>query len=184
MSMENQNTENLETVAEQAEQDETSCGTDQREPLKKRNFRAVLFHVLYAADIFDFEIPASEIIEGFNSEYETDIDIKSNIAETVESIGKQREDLDQKFIPFLKNWKYERIGYCTILILRYAIWEMLYRETHHNIIINEAIELAKCFAERDAFKFVNGILDKISKKILEEKAVSEKTEDEESSEED
>jgi transcription termination factor NusB len=32
-----------------------------------------------------------------------------------------------------------------------------------NIIINEAIELSKCFAEKDAYKFINGILDEAAK---------------------
>ena len=137
---------------------------DQLEPLKKRTARALFFHVLYAADIFDFETPIEEIIAGFNAEYETNIEVDSYIIPTIITIGEKKKELDDHFIPFLKNWKYERIGYCTILILRYAVWEMLYTDTHHNIIINEAIELAKCFAEKDAFKFVNGILDKISKK--------------------
>ena len=152
-----------------SEQEASSCELiDNREPLKKRTARALLFHVLYAADIFDFEIPVEEIVVGFNAEYETGIESDNYIIPTVKAIGEKREELDAYFRPFLKNWKYERIGYCTILILRYAIWEILYSDTHHNIIINEAIELAKCFAEKDAFKFVNGILDKISKQYLEE----------------
>lgn len=158
-------------LTEQVEDLENAEGAeDTRLPLKKRNFRALLFHVLYAADTYDFETPVVEIVQSFNREYETDIELDSPIIRTVERIGKRRLELDDRFIPFLKNWKYDRIGYCTILILRYAIWEMLYTETHHNIIINEAIELAKSFAEKDAFKFANGILDKISKKIEIEKA--------------
>jgi len=35
----------------------------------------------------------------------------------------------------------------------------------HNIIINEAIELAKCFSEDYAYKFINGILDEAVKVI-------------------
>jgi len=155
---------------ETAEQEGFCEPVDNREPLKKRIARALLFHVLYAADTFDFEIPVEEIVIGFNAEYETEIEADSFIIPTVKAVGEKREQLDDHFRPFLKNWKYERIGYCTILILRYAIWEMLYSDTHHNIIINEAIELAKCFAEKDAFKFVNGILDKISKKHLAEQA--------------
>jgi N utilization substance protein B len=142
---------------------------DNRLPLKKRNHRVLLFHILYAADIYDFETPVEKIVENFNREYETGIDFDSDIISTVKKIGVARKELDSKFIPFLKNWKYERIGYCTILILRYAIWELMYSDVHHSIIINEAIELAKSFAEKDAFKFVNGILDKISKKIMLEK---------------
>ena len=41
---------------------------------------------------------------------------------------------------------------------------MLHTATPHRIIINEAIELAKCFSEKDAYKFINGILDEAVRK--------------------
>jgi len=43
-------------------------------------------------------------------------------------------------------------------------WELLFTDTPTSIIINEAIELAKDFAEKDAYKFVNGLLDKVASK--------------------
>lgn len=165
--------ENFNEAPEAEENKDVEGAEDNRLPLKKRNHRSLLFHILYAADAYDFETPVKEIVQSFNREYETDIELDSNIISTVEKIGAKRKELDNRFIPFLRNWKYERIGHCTILILRYAIWELVYTEIHHNIIINEAIELAKSFAEKDAFKFVNGILDKISKKVLAEKAAAE-----------
>ena len=131
----------------------------------RRKMRSLLFHVLYAADAFDYETPATEIAMNFNREYETDIDLNGEIIRTVNEIARRRNELDEQIIPFLENWKFERIGRCTLLVLRYAIWEMLYTTTHHSIVINEAIELAKCFAEQDSYKFVNGILDKVYNSI-------------------
>src|SRR5690606_21438782 len=125
-------------------------------------FRSLLFHILYAVDAFDYEVSAREVAEKLNREYEADIDLDGKMIMIVNSITEQRADLDKLLIPFLQNWKFERIGRCTLLILRYAIWEIKNTETAHNIIINEAVELAKCFAEKDAYKFVNGLLDKIS----------------------
>lgn len=127
----------------------------------RRNFRSLLFHILYATDAFDYEIDPESIATNFNREYDLDIDIEGEIVTTVRAIAQQRDDLDAQIVPFLENWKFNRIGKCTLLILRYAIWEMHHSTTAHNIIINEAIELAKCFAEKDSYKFVNGILDKI-----------------------
>ena len=127
----------------------------------RRKFRSLLFHILYAADAFNYEVSAEEISENFNKEYETDIELSGEIVQTVNDIAKRQKELDGEIIPFLENWRFERIGKCTLLVLRYAIWEMKYTKTPHNIIINEAIELAKCFAEKDAYKFVNGMLDKI-----------------------
>ena len=46
-----------------------------------------------------------------------------------------------------------------------ALWELMETETPSTIVLNEAIELAKCFSEKDAYKFVNGVLDKAVKQL-------------------
>jgi N utilization substance protein B len=56
------------------------------------------------------------------------------------------------------------LGFSTRIILRIAMWEFNYSDMPPSIIINEAIELAKCFAEHDAYKFINGVLDEWVKK--------------------
>ena len=142
----------------------------------RRKMRSLLFHVLYAADAFDYETSASEIARSFNREYDTNIKLDGEIISSVNDIAKRRDELDEQIVPFLENWKFDRIGRCTLLVLRYAIWEMLYTTTPHTIVINEAIELAKCFAEQDSYKFVNGILDKIYNSIKPEEAGSESEE--------
>ncbi|MBP6869344.1 transcription antitermination factor NusB [Candidatus Babeliales bacterium] len=139
----------------------------------RRKMRSLLFHILYAADAFDYETPAEQIAANFNREYNTGIELDGEIIKTVNEVAKRRNELDEQMIPFLENWKFERIGRCTLLVLRYAIWEILYTTTPHSIVINEAIELAKCFAEQDSYKFVNGILDKIYNSIKPEEAGSD-----------
>ena len=44
-----------------------------------------------------------------------------------------------------------------------ALWELQQPKAIASIVINEAVELAKIFAEKDAYKFVNGILDQYCK---------------------
>jgi N utilization substance protein B len=44
-----------------------------------------------------------------------------------------------------------------------ALWELNQKGAIPSIIINEAIELAKQFAEQDSYRFINGILDEICK---------------------
>ncbi|HML19849.1 MAG TPA: transcription antitermination factor NusB, partial [Candidatus Dependentiae bacterium] len=72
-------------------------------------------------------------------------------------------------------WRFDRLGVCTKLILRLAVWELLHADEPHNIIINEAIELAKCFSEDDAYKFINGILDE-AVKVIRPNAVQQEPE--------
>lgn len=143
-------------------QPEIACETLDQVIQSRRKDRSLLFHILYAVDALDYETTAQEVAAKLNLAYETDIPLDGDIVKSVNQIAGMRSDLDKTLVPFLENWRFERIGRCTLLVLRYAIWEMLYTTTPHNIIMNEAIELAKCFSEKDAYKFVNGILDKIS----------------------
>jgi transcription antitermination protein NusB len=159
--MENDNIGDLQLEIPQPEQ---ACETLDQIIQSRRKARSLLFHILYAVDALDYDTTASEVAEKLNAAYDTDIPLDGDIVNTVTDIAARRHELDQALIPFLENWRFERIGKCTLLVLRYAIWELLYTQTPHNIIINEAIELAKCFSEKDAYKFVNGILDKISHK--------------------
>jgi N utilization substance protein B len=115
-------------------------------------------------EIYDYDVSLASLIDNFNRGFELTIDTQGFIAQTAQAIIDQRNVLDDNIKPLLANWRFDRIGICTKLILRIAIWEFINTETDSKIIINEAIELAKCFAERDAYKFINGILDEFLKR--------------------
>jgi N utilization substance protein B len=52
-----------------------------------------------------------------------------------------------------------------------GLWELLNTDTDPRIVMNEAIELAKCFAEDDAYRFINGLLDRAVKEGVKRKKV-------------
>lgn len=131
--------------------------------LTRRDERALAFHFLYAADQLDYQTSLERIVATFRSEYEISILDNSFAIDLGRAVIAQREELDALMIPFLKHWKLERLGCCTRLILRLALWELIQPDAIPSITINEAIELAKGFAEKDAYKFVNGILDEFVK---------------------
>ncbi|MFH1644668.1 MAG: transcription antitermination factor NusB [bacterium] len=133
-------------------------------PTSRRDFRSLAFHLIYAMDRFDYQISLEEIIQDFQSGFEVEIEPGSYAVQMAKGVIDSREELDQKIKPLLKNWKIERLGVCTRLILRMALWELMQPDAISSIVINEAIELTKAFAEKDAFRFVNGILDEACKK--------------------
>ena len=116
-------------------------------------------------ETFDYETTMDEVVDNFNRGFSLDIPKDSQACNVGQAVIDSREKLDEIIKPLLINWRFDRIGLCTKLILRLAVWELLYSEEPHNIIINEAIELAKCFSETDAYKFINGILDEAVKII-------------------
>lgn len=130
----------------------------------RRDIRSLIFHLLYATEAFDYTVSLTEIITIFNREFETQIPFDGEIFSITQGVVDERIALDEAIIPFLANWRLERLGCSTRLILRLAFWEMCHTQTASTVVINEAIELSKNFSEKDAYKFINGILDEAAKK--------------------
>lgn len=133
--------------------------------LKSRDTRSLIFHLLYAMECLDYTVSLDSIVDNFNRGFDLAIPRDSKVFIVAQAIVDNRDNLDKMILPVLVNWRFERIGVCTKLILRFALWELTEIKTVHSIVINEAIELAKCFAEQDAYKFVNGVLDEAVKKM-------------------
>jgi len=73
--------------------------------------------------------------------------------------------IDEKIKPYLDR-DITELSPIEISILRIAFYELIFRiEVAHQIIINEAIELAKTFGGQDGYKYVNGVLDNAAKNI-------------------
>ncbi|MBM3893260.1 transcription antitermination factor NusB [Candidatus Dependentiae bacterium] len=134
----------------------------------RRDERHLAFYLLYAIDRSDYELELADAIDDFEQAFECTIPRLSFPVLVAKGVVEQREQFDQQLLPHLKNWRLERIGCCTKLILHIAMWELTRPGAIPSIVINEAIELAKEFAEKDAYKFINGILDEMTKKKNED----------------
>jgi len=128
--------------------------------LSQRQKRALVFHVLYIMDAFDYTVSLQGIVENVGRGFGYIIYAEDQVFVHAQAVIDKRHELDAEIQPLLAKWRFERIGVATRLILRYGIWEMSYTQAERTVVINEAIELAKCFAELEAYKFVNGILDR------------------------
>ena len=74
------------------------------------------------------------------------------------------ESLDLALTPHLKEWDLSRLGGMERGILRLGAYEILHTQTDTPVVINEAIELGKNYGgEESAPKFINGVLDSLSK---------------------
>lgn len=156
----------VDETEQEIESDQLDIDSDKPfsyDDLSRREVRSLIFHLLYAAESFDYQESLASIVANFNNGFDLSIPMESEVVKTAREIIEKREKLDELYIALLTNWRFERVGVCTKLILRFAVWEIYYTETDARIIINEAVELTKCFAETDAYRFVNGILDKVAK---------------------
>lgn len=60
-----------------------------------------------------------------------------------------------------KGWTFERLSYLEQAILLVACAELKAAQLDKEIIINEAVELAKEYCDESSYRFINGILTNI-----------------------
>lgn len=83
------------------------------------------------------------------------------VRSTIANVSK----IDPLIADTAEHWRLSRMAAIDRLILRLAIGEFLDGDTPRNVVINEALELAKTFSGEESAKFINGILDAIKKKL-------------------
>ena len=90
----------------------------------------------------------------------------SRARKLVKYILAQKEDIDQLITQAAQNWRLERMSCVDRNILRVATGELKFDpEVSAAIVINEAIEMAKAYGQKDSWRFVNGVLDRIRKDL-------------------
>lgn len=77
-----------------------------------------------------------------------------------------RAQADAAMKELAPTWPAHRQAAVDRAILRLAHFEMHHTPTQPKIVVNEAVELAKEFSTDRSPAFVNGLLDKILKKVL------------------
>lgn len=80
-----------------------------------------------------------------------------------EGVMQNLDAVDKAIIEHLKEWDFERLGSIERATLRLACYEILFGELDSAVVINEAVEITKAFGTEQSPKFINGVLDAISK---------------------
>jgi N utilization substance protein B len=80
-----------------------------------------------------------------------------------EGVMQNITSVDEAIVKHLKDWDFERLGAIERATLRLATYEILYGELDSAVVINEAVEITKAFGTEQSPKFINGVLDAISK---------------------
>jgi len=73
------------------------------------------------------------------------------------------EKIDEAIKKHLKDWDFERLGSIERATLRLAGYEIIFGDLDSAVVINEAVEITKAFGTEQSPKFINGVLDSISK---------------------
>ena len=93
--------------------------------------------------------------------YEGDVDdYARRLAETV--AGRATE-LDERITAVSDDWTADRLGAVERNVLRVALEELDAGEVPLEVVLDEAVTLAKRYASEDAARLVNGILGRIAR---------------------
>ena len=110
--------------------------------------------------------PISNQIETFKENYPEVVEDEAYFLDIVYGVINSRDELDEKFVPFLKNWKLERLPQTDRIILEIAVYEILtVEEIPTSVSINEAVKLAKKFGTDNSSSYINGVLSNFVKSI-------------------
>jgi transcription antitermination protein NusB len=89
--------------------------------------------------------------------------------ELFEQTTTRNDEIEQIIAEPLKNWDLDRLAPMDYLILKMSVSEMMsFPGIPVKVTINEAIEMAKEYSTPKSGKFVNGILDTLSKTLIKE----------------
>ena len=85
---------------------------------------------------------------------------------------KQDEVLLEDIKPMLKNWDAERVATIDMILMKMALAELLFFPTiPTKVTINEYVDISKMYSTDKSKDFVNGILDRLMKKLKEEERI-------------
>jgi transcription antitermination protein NusB len=93
--------------------------------------------------------------------YEGDVDPWA--LELAEGVRVRAEELDARITAAATDWSAERLGAVERNILRIALHELEQGDVPVEVVIDEAVTLAKRYASADAGRLVNGILGRIAR---------------------
>ena len=70
----------------------------------------------------------------------------------------EKADLDGVIANYSKSFKLSRIYRIDLAVLELAVWEIRHTQTPYQVVINEAVGIAKKYSTEKSVSYVNGIL--------------------------
>ncbi|MDR1926415.1 MAG: transcription antitermination factor NusB [Endomicrobium sp.] len=126
----------------------------------RREARECSLQMLYTFD--SCKISVDSICEFFNENLPK-VEVYRKFAKDLfRGVCVKKGKIDLLIQKYAENWELERMAVVDRNIIRLAAYEIIATpDTPVNVIIDEAIEIAKKYSTIDSGKFVNGILDKL-----------------------
>lgn len=130
---------------------------------KRTHAREFALMILYQTEIAKLSV--EESLQIFWEEHQAEEEIRNFASSLVKGTLEHLKRIDGVISLHADNWELSRMAAVDRNILRLATYELMYRkeEIPPKVSLNEAVDLAKKFGDTESGRFVNGVLDRISK---------------------
>lgn len=131
-------------------------------PSSRRHARQLALQLLFQ---MEFHENYREWVGDFWVNQTATTEEKDFASRIVEGVLAHRAELDAFIDQLAVEWTIDRMPVVDRNILRWSVYELIWEpDIPAKVTVNEALELAKRFADNDARRFINGILDHILQK--------------------
>jgi N utilization substance protein B len=128
--------------------------------MKRRTAREKALQALFQIDVSNTEpsLAIEHVLEGRTSD--------DYLNQLVLGVVEQKDEIDALIIENLEKWSLDRLATVDRNLLRMAAFELKFsQDIPDNVILDEAIEIAKIYGDDQSSKFINGVLSKIKEKL-------------------
>lgn len=130
---------------------------------ERRRARALAMQGLYQRHF------SKGLISDIESEFMVDNDMSkvdtAYFRDLLRGVHREQAELDRLLEPFLDR-PLQEVDAIELAIVRLGAYELKHRlDVPYKVVINEGIEMAKKFGGTEGHKFVNSILDKLSRRL-------------------
>ena len=130
--------------------------------MSRRLAREELFKIVFEAEINNKSL--STVLDSYlerENEVELNEEGKEFLVEYAKGIIENEEKILAELNEKMEGWSFERVGNVEKALLKISDYEILFKDTPKEIVINEAVELAKKYGDIKTYEFVNGVLAKL-----------------------
>lgn len=92
-------------------------------------------------------------------------EVREYAVELIGTVDRRRVEIEAILNEVMVDWTLNRLTQIDANILRLAVAEMAFLNVDHKVAINEAIEIAKNYSDDEGYRFINGVLRKVSDKL-------------------
>lgn len=103
-------------------------------------------------------------------------EVREYAVEIIAAVRRHRAEIEQHIKDVLVAWQLNRLPKVDRDLLIIAVTEILYLEVPIKVAIDESVELAKRYSDEDGFRFINGVLRRVSDRLKQEKREAKKIE--------